>query len=53
MQMTLPVPISIFNSFISSNFSGSATGSIAEKFLIAVLPGDAAYFISMGLMVPF
>lgn len=48
MQITFPVPISTFSSCIPPKRSGSARGSRTEKFLMAVLPGDADFLASMG-----
>ncbi len=42
MQTTLPVPIFTFSSFIPAD-SEDLSGSRTWKFLIAALPGEAAF----------
>ena len=53
MHITFPGPISTFNSAIPPKRSGVSSGVRTEKFFIALLPGDADFFISMGNIVPF
>ena len=48
MHSTAPIPISRFNARRSLGASSAETGSIAEKFLISFLFGEAVFSTSTG-----